>query len=132
MSKRFQLNIYFKRNNRACMVFKRNGILYRINNLTEAKAFVQEMKDISDSVGVGAEVNSYLELKDHRARTWVLECVLEGYLMSVQLWFQSKSSGEHLDVRFSWKGAKEEFLTVVHALSIAANEDRVYRLHKEV
>jgi hypothetical protein len=130
MNNRFYMNIYLKRNNRACTVFKRNGILYRINNLTQAKEFVQGMKEISESGAEGAEKNYGLTLNDHRGKMWVLECRHEGYMVSVYLWYQ-KSFGDHMDVRFSWKGTREEFMTAVHFLSVAADQNRIYQLYKK-
>jgi hypothetical protein len=132
MSKNLQLNIYLKRNNRACMVFKRNGILYRINNLTFAKEFVYNMQDLSKAVAKGEmKEDSYLELHDHRAKIWVLECTLLKGMVALKLWFQSKSSGEHLDVRFSWEGTDEEFMSAVHYLAVAADVQRIFRVYKK-
>lgn len=128
---KLQLNIYLKRNDRACMVFKRNGILYRINNLMQALAFVWEMKEMSKAVHTEAMEDFYLELYDNRGKCWVLECALLNGLVALKLWFQSASSGEHLDVRFSWQGTAEEFKSAVHYLVTAVDVQRFFGTYRK-
>lgn len=131
MSRNLQLNIYLKRNNHACMVFKQNGILYRINNLIEAIQFVANMKELSAAVKKGNMEDAYLALYDHRGKIWVLECTLLNGLVSLKLWFQSKSSGEHLDVRFSWDGDVAGFTLAVYHLTLMADLSRLFRIYRK-
>jgi len=128
---KLQLNIYLKRDNRACMVFKRNGILYRINNLTQALDFVWEMKDLSKALKTGTMDDSFLELCDHKGKIWVLECVILGAKVLLNLWFQNKTELKHFDVRFSWEGSVEEFRAAVHYLAAAADVQRFFRVYRK-
>lgn len=113
------------------MVFKRNGILYRINNLTKVNDFIMQMKGLSASVKMGVMTEVYMELYDHRGKCWVLECTLLNGVVGLKIWFQSKSSGEHLDERFSWKGTAVEFVTAVHNLQVMAGVSRVLGIYRK-
>ena len=126
MKNSLQLNIYLKRNNRACMVVKRNGILYRINNLTKVNEFIQAMKELSAAVKMETMEDFYLELYDHRGKCWVLECGILNGLVALKLWFQSASSGEHLDVRFSWEGIVLDLIRAVQDMEVMAGISRVF------
>nr|WP_199082833.1 hypothetical protein [Pedobacter sp. ASV19] len=44
MSNNLRLNIYLMRKNRACLVFKKGVILFRVNRLVKALEFVAEME----------------------------------------------------------------------------------------
>lgn len=128
---RLQLNIYLKRNGRACMVFKRNGILYRINNLTQADDFIWIMRRLSAAVRRPEMEDFYLELHDHRGRCWVLECTLAKGIVSLKIWFQSTHSAEHLDVRFSWEGIVVEFTRAVHDMCMMVGVSRVLGMYRK-
>lgn len=128
---KLQLNIYLKRNNRACMVFKRNGILYRINNLTKPRDFVWQMKDLSKVVNAGTKTVVYLELYDHHHKCWVLECeMLEGKVQ-LAVWFQNKTELKHFDARFSWQGSTAEFMRAVDALNAAVDVQWFFGLRRK-
>lgn len=131
MKNNLQLNIYLKRNNRACMVFKRNGILYRINNLTKVNEFIQAMKALIASVKTETMEDFYLELYDHRGKCWVLESTLLKGIVALKLWFQSESSGEHLDVRFSWEGIALDFIRSVQDMEVMAGISRVFGIYRK-
>lgn len=124
------LNIYLKRNNRACMVFKRNGILYRINNLMQADDFILIMRRLSTATERAVMEDFYLELYDHRGKCWVLECTLLNGVVALNIWFQSKSSGEHLDIRFKWQGIAVEFRTAVRDMCVMAGVSRVLGMYR--
>lgn len=128
---RLQLNIYLKRNDRACMVFKRNGILYRINNLMKVKDFVMQMKGLAASVKMEVMTEAYLELYDHRGKCWVLECTLLNGVVGLKLWFRDERSAEHLDVRFSWDGPAVEFITAAHDLQVMAGISRFFGIYRK-
>ncbi|MCD0490563.1 hypothetical protein LPB86_20150 [Pedobacter sp. MC2016-14] len=106
MNKRLQLNIYLKGRNRACLVFKRNPFLYRINNLMYALQFVANMEQLSLMIASGARQNCSFVLIDSRGKKWILYFEFEAELISLKL-----------NTGFVWSGGPVEFRQAVANLT---------------
>ncbi len=116
MSKNLQLNIYLMRSSRACMVFKRNGILYRINNLTEPLALVANLVQLSKAIDSGAEQRCFLSLFDHKEKHWVLGCTFLNGIVALDVWLNSRNAIGELYAQFNWNGIAADFAKAVNEL----------------
>lgn len=105
MNKRLQLNIYFKRGNVACMVFKRNPLLYRINNLILAKQFVAEMEMLSNDILKSKDLQNSFLLRDKRGKEWKMQLDFADNLVTLSL-----------KPGFNWIGTAPEFAAAVARL----------------
>jgi hypothetical protein len=126
MSNNLQLNIFLKRNNHSCLVFKRNGILYRIDHLIEPLAFVANMVQLNKAIETEAEQDCYLELYNDKKKHWILECRYLNRIVALNLWLDSGSPNGYLDVRFCWDGKPDVFSTAVQHMSFMAECARIF------
>lgn len=90
------------------MVFKRDGILYRINNLTEPLALVANLAQLSKAIDSGAEQECLLDLFDKKRKHWVLECTFFNGIVALNVWLNT--------VRFFWDGSVADFRNAVNDL----------------
>lgn len=102
---RFSVDIYRKKDNRACVVFRKNRVLYRINNIEGCSRLVADLQASADQGGKARVI----ELRSIRNRRWVVEIVfaLEERDRAVVLVWELMQDGVAL-VRFSWRGTAEE------------------------
>lgn len=126
--KTLHLNIYLRQNNRACMVFKRDGFLYRIGNLLNALQFVAEMEWLSRTIARGEQPNFLYDLWDNHNKQWVLECSVLNGIVALNLWLRCKSPNEHLSARFCWDGEATAFRRAVRNMSLMVDMTTRLRL----
>lgn len=102
---RFSVDIYRKKDNRACVVFRRNRMLYRINNIEGCSRLVTDLRATVDRGGKARVI----ELRSPRNRRWVVEIVSapEESGRAVVLVWELMLDGVAL-ARFSWRGTAEE------------------------
>ena len=102
---RFSVDIYRKRDNRAEVVFRRNKVLYRINNVEGCSRLMTDLRAAAEQGGKARVI----ELRSSRTRRWVVEIVsglVETGKAAVLVW-ELMQDGVAL-VRFNWRGAVEE------------------------
>jgi len=130
MSKNLQLSIYFTPAKRACMVFKRNGILYRINNLIEPLALVANLAQLSKAIGSGAEQRCFLALFDHKGKQWVLGCTFLNGMVALSVWLNSQNAIGELHIQFNWNGIAAEFGKAVNELCDMVARAKIFGTHR--
>lgn len=128
MGKTLQLNIYLMRSTRACMVFKRNGILYRINNLTDPLVFVANLVQLNKAIDSGAEQRCYLNLYDHKGKCWVVGCTFLNNIVSLNLWLDDPDDVGFLKIRFCWDGSAADFGKAVNEMCKMVNCAKVFNV----
>jgi len=127
MNNHLRLNIYLMKRNRACLVFKNEGILFRVNRLVRALEFVAEMELLAKAIGSGAVQECYYELVDDRGVQLVFECGFDLEVLSLCLWRpDGKPSGLMVKV-FSWVGSGNDFRKAVRGLTLMAGCARMFR-----
>lgn len=116
MSKTLQLNIYLKRNNRGCFVFKTSGMLYRINNLIDALQFVANLEALGKAIEKGLRKECCFDLYDHLKKHWMLVVKFVNGLVALELWLQQKGPLKNPEGRFYWIGDPVLFRAAVARL----------------
>lgn len=103
-----QLSVYHKRG-KSCIVFKRPGILYRINNLLEPLRCIAEMVQLAKAIATGAAQNCRYVLRAARGMEWILEVMHADGLMKLNL---LQLIDELPDTRlvFAWSGRDIRFI----------------------
>jgi hypothetical protein len=130
MSKNLQLNIYLMRSSRACMVFKRNGILYRINNLADPLALVANLAQLSKAIDSGAEQRCFLALFDRKGKHWVLGCTFLNGIVALTVWLNSQNAIGELYVQFNWGGMAADFGMAVNELCEMVARAKIFGAHR--
>lgn len=101
----FSVDIYRKKDNRAGVVFRRNRMLYRINNVGGCSRLLTDLRASAERGGKARVI----ELRSLRNRRWIVEIVpgQEETAMAVVLVWELMDGGSAV-VRFSWQGTVEE------------------------
>ncbi|HMI02591.1 MAG TPA: hypothetical protein VK541_08930 [Pedobacter sp.] len=102
---RFSVDIYRKKDNRAGVVFRRNRMLYRINNIEGCSRLLTDLRAAAEQGGKARVI----ELRSPRNRKWAVEIVSgqqETDRAVVLVW--ELMDGGIAVVRFSWQGTAEE------------------------
>ncbi|MES2455600.1 MAG: hypothetical protein V4594_08675 [Bacteroidota bacterium] len=109
-----QLSVY-RKNGKTSMVFKKPGILYRVNNLLEPLRFIGEMVQLAKAIATGAAQNCRYVLRAARGMEWILEVVHTNGLMELRL---LQLIDELPDTRlvFAWTGRDVGFIEAATVL----------------
>jgi hypothetical protein len=110
-----QLSVYHKKGKKSCFVFKRPGLLYRINHLLEPLRFIAEMVQLAKAIATGAAQNCRYVLTAGREVEWILEVMCKDGLMKLNL---LQLIDELPDTRlvFAWNGRDAEFIEAAAGL----------------
>jgi len=131
MNNQLRLNIYLMKGNRACLVFKKGGILFRVNRLVRALEFVAEMELLAKGVAAGGMQEFYYELVDDRGVQLVFECGFDLEVLSLCVWRpDGRASGLMVRV-FSWVGSGNDFRKAVRGLTLMAGCARMFRVYRK-
>jgi hypothetical protein len=112
-----QLNIYLKHGNKACLAFKKEGVLYRINNLLDSKFFVGNMAQLERAIRTGASQYCHYVLNGTRSGRWILTVTHELGMVSLELLRQPVKEDVH-ELVFSWSGDADDFCGAARGLAI--------------
>lgn len=110
------------------MVFKRNGIMYRINNLKDPLKFVGTMVQLSAAMDTGIQQHVCLDLLDKKQKHWILECRFLNGVVALNLWLDSNNLLRYSDARFCWDGSPANFKIAVSNLILHAQISRARNL----
>ncbi|HWW40875.1 hypothetical protein [Pedobacter sp.] len=131
MNNQLRLNMYLMKKNRACLVFKKDGILFRVNHLTQALQFVAEMEQLAKAIDTGAAQEWYYELVDDRAKKLVFECGFDLGVLSLCVWKPDDTSAKFLSKVFCWEGSSVEFRKAVRDLALMASCARIFNVYRK-
>lgn len=120
MSTTLHLSMYAKRGKRASLVLKRNGLMYRVNNLLSPLAFMANMVQLAKAIESGARQDCCLHLYDHRKTHWVLDCLFQTITVCLSLWLDNGQETDRSISRFYWEGSPADFNTAVSSLAVLA------------
>ena len=127
MNNQLRLNMYLMKGNRACLVFKNEGILFRVNRLVRALEFVAEMELLAKGITAGGMQECYYELVDDRGIQLVFECGFDLEVLSLCLWRPDRRPSGLMVKVFSWVGSGNDFRKAVRGLTLMAGCARMFR-----
>ncbi|WP_316834755.1 hypothetical protein [Pedobacter nutrimenti] len=131
MNNQLRLNMYLMRKNRACLVFKKGGILFRVNRLVKALEFVAEMEQLAKAIAAGAVQECYYELLDDRGVQLVFECGFDLEVLSLCVWRPDGTPSGLMVKVFSWEGSSVEFRKAVRDLTLMASCARTFNVYRK-
>nr|WP_199080694.1 hypothetical protein [Pedobacter sp. ASV19] len=131
MSNNLRLNMYLMRKNRACLVFKKDGILFRVNRLVKALEFVAEMELLAKAIDMGAGQECYYELVDDRGKKLVFECGFDLGVLSLCVRRPDGTPDKFLCKVFCWEGSSVEFRKAVQGLALMASCARTFNVYRK-
>jgi hypothetical protein len=110
-----QLSVYNKKGKKSSFVFKKPGLLYRINHLQEPLRFIAEMVQLARAIATGAAQNCRYVLTASREMQWILEVLHKDGLLNLNL---LQLIAELPDTRlvFAWSGRDAEFIEAAAGL----------------
>jgi len=118
MKNNLQLNLFLKPNNRTCLVFRKNEILYRIDNLLHPLPFVANMVQLKKAIDTEAEQDCCLELCNTKNKRWKLECRYLNRIVGLNLWIDTGLANGHPELKFCWDGKPGHFGAAVRDMSM--------------
>jgi hypothetical protein len=125
-----QLNIYPKHGGKACLVFKTEELLLRINSLLDPKFFVANMVQLDLAIRSGANQYCHYVLNATRGKSWVLAVIHELGKVSLELLCQARERGKPERV-FNWEGRPEEFRSAVKGLDLMYQVSGMFGIYKK-
>jgi hypothetical protein len=125
-----QLNIYPKHGGKACLVFKKEDLLLRINSLLDPQFFVAGMVQLDLAVRSGASQYCHYVLNATRGQSWVLAVIHELGTVSLELLRQARNGGKPEPV-FDWAGRPDEFRSAVRGLGLMYQGSGMSGLNKK-
>ena len=131
MNNQLRLNMYLMKGNRACLVFKKGGILFRVNRLVRALHFVAEMEQLARAIDTGAVQECYYELVDDRGVQLVFECGFDLEVLSLCLWRPDRRPSGLMVKVFSWVGSGNDFRKAVRGLALMATCARTFNVYRK-
>lgn len=131
MNNHLRLNIYLMKKNRACLVFKRGDMLFRVNRLVKALEFVAEMEQLVKAIDTGAAQECYYELVDDGGNKLVFECGFDLEVLSLCVWKSDGRRAGLMTKAFSWEGSSVEFRKAVQDLTLMASCARTFKVYRK-
>ena len=131
MNNELRLNMYLMKKNRACLVLKKGGVLFRVNRMVEALQFVAEMEQLAKAIDTGAIQESYYVLTDDRGKQLVFECGFDQDTLILCMWKPDGTPSGLMTKAFSWEGSSASFRKAVQGLTLMASCARIFGVYRK-
>ena len=114
IQKKLQISVFARAKGTANVVFKSDGLEFRIAGLLEGMRLVGCLEQLRLAMNAGGGTESWFELEDVQGDTWLLEVWYLNGVVAINLW--AKYEGDGTFTAFSWDGSVGEFDLAVRRL----------------
>ncbi|RZM17887.1 MAG: hypothetical protein EOO88_42165 [Pedobacter sp.] len=119
MSKFLQISIYRRPGDRASLVFRKNGVLYRITTIERAKLFARQLDNYEyDLKKDCAKTEFIMQISSPRRRNWVIEIGLKGEGVTLKVY---EALNGFMKLQFEWNGNKAALIHALEDFSVATH-----------
>ena len=119
MSKFLQISIYRRPGDRASVVFRKYGLLYRITTIERARFFTQQLDSYESDLKKGrADSQFIMQISSPRKRNRVLEIGLKGDVVMLNVY---EALNGFMKPQFTWTGAKDSLFETLKDFSVATH-----------
>lgn len=124
-----QLNIYLKYGKNASLVFKKEGMLCRINNLINSKVLVANMAQLDRAIQTGARQHCHEVLNGTRNRKWLLHVAHNAGVVVLEV--SKYLADDSVEQVFNWTDGAEDFRHAVRGLCLTYQLSGMHRYGKK-
>ncbi|WP_285058417.1 hypothetical protein [Pedobacter ginsengisoli] len=114
IQKKLQISVFVRAKGTANVVFKSDGMEFRIERMLEGMRLVACLEQLRLAINADGGKESWFELEDLQGDVWLLEIWCLNGVVAINVW--AKYEGDGTFTAFSWDGGMAEFDRAIRRL----------------